>query len=48
MNECIGLQATFGHYVSLDEPPENGEMNQMTMFSRYRILNLSPGGLSLS
>ena len=27
------------------EPPENGEMNEMTLLSRHRIQNSSPGGL---
>ena len=27
------------------EPPEDGEMNEMTLSSRHRIWNLSPGGL---
>ena len=26
-------------------PPENGEMNEMTLPSRHRIRNSSPGGL---
>ena len=27
------------------EPPEEGEMNEMTLSSRHRNRNLSPGGL---
>ena len=27
------------------EPPEDGEMNEMTLPSRHRIRNASPGGL---
>ena len=33
---------------SFRPPPDNGEMNEMTLPSRHRILNLSPGGLRSS
>ena len=36
-------------YISVvNHSPENGEINEMTLPSRHRILNLSPGSLSPS
>ena len=42
MNRALGhLCAQTGQ----GEPPEDGEMNEMTLSSRHRIRNSSPGGL---
>ena len=45
MNRALGqLYAHLG-YTGPGEPPEDGEIIQMTLSSRYRIRNSSPGGL---
>ena len=47
-NEIIRF---FGHFcahaekIGPGEPPENGEMNEMTLPSRHKIQNSNPGGL---
>ena len=40
MNLCVHVG-----YTGPGEPPEDGEMNEMTLSSRHRIRNSSPGGL---
>ena len=45
MNRALGhLWAHIG-WTGTGEPPDDGEMNDMTLSSRHRIRNSSPGGL---
>ena len=47
MNVVLGhlCAHNFIGYTGPGEPPEDGEMNEMTLPSRYRIQNLSPSDL---
>ena len=49
MNQALGhLCAHIISQTGPEEPPEDGEMIEMTLSSRHRIRNLSPGDLRLS
>ena len=45
MNRALGHICAHIGYTGPGEPPEDGEMNEMTLFSRHRTRNSSPGGL---
>ena len=39
------MNQALGHLTGQGEPPEDDEMNEMTLSSRHMIRNSSPGGL---
>ena len=45
MNRALGQLCAHIGQTGPGEPPEDGEMNEMTLSSRHRIRNSSPGGL---
>ena len=45
MNRALGHLCAHIGYTGPGEPPEEGEMIEMTLSSRHRIRNSSPGGL---
>ena len=45
MNRALGHLCSHIGYTGPGEPPEDGEMNEMTVSSRHRIRNSRPGGL---
>ena len=45
MNRALGHLCAHIGYTGPGEPPEDGEMIEMTLSSRHRIRNSSPGGL---
>ena len=45
MNRALGHLCAHIGQTGPGEPPEDGEMIEMTLFSRHRIRNSSPGGL---
>ena len=45
MNRALGHLCPHIGKTGPGEPPEAGEMNEMTLSSRHRIRNSSPGGL---
>ena len=45
MNRALGHLSPHIGKTGPGEPPEDGEMNEMTLSSRHRIRNSSPGGL---
>ena len=45
MNRALGHFCAHIGQTGPGEPPEDGDMNEMTLFSRHRIQNSSPGGL---
>ena len=45
MNRALGRLCAHIGYTGPGEPPEDGEMIEMTLSSRHRIRNSSPGGL---
>ena len=45
MNRVLGLTCAHIGSTGPGEPPEDSEMNEMTLPSRHRIRNPSPGGL---
>ena len=45
MNRALGHLCAHIGWTGPGKPPEDGEMIEMTLFSRHRIRNLSPGGL---
>ena len=45
MNRALGHLCAHRGLTGPGEPPEDGEMNEMTLSSRHRIRNSSPGGL---
>ena len=48
MNRALVHLCAHIGYTGTGEPPEDGEMNEMTLSSRHRIRNSSPGGLRSS
>ena len=44
MNKWNEMNWALG-YIGPEEPPEDGEMSEMTLLSRHRIRNSCPGGL---
>ena len=48
MNRASGRLCAHIGWTGPGEPPEDGEMIEMTLSSRHRIRNSSPGGLRLS
>ena len=48
MNRALGHLCAHIGQTGPGEPPEDGEMNEMTLPSRHRIQNSSPGGLRTS
>ena len=48
MNGVLGHLCAYTGYIEAGEPPEDGEMNAMTLSSRHRIRNSSPDGLRQS
>ena len=48
MDRALGHFCAHTGYTGPEEPPEDGEMNEMTLPSRHRIRNSSPGGLGPS
>ena len=45
MNRALGHLCAHIGQTGPGEPPEDGEMIEMTLSSRHRIRNSSPGGL---
>ena len=45
MNRALGHLCAHIGLTGPGEPPEEGEMNEMTLSSRHRIRNSRPGGL---
>ena len=45
MNRALGHLCAHIGQTGPGEPPEDGEMIEMTLSPRHRIRNLSPGGL---
>ena len=45
MNRALGHLCAHIGYTRPREPPEDGEMNEMTLSSRHQTRNSSPGGL---
>ena len=45
MNGVLGHLCAHIGYTGPGEPPEDGEMNEMTLSSRHMIRNLGPCGL---
>ena len=45
MNRALGHLCAHIGYTGPGEPPDDGEMIEMTLSSRHRIRNSSPGGL---
>ena len=48
MNRALGHLCAHIDQTGPGEPPEYGEMNEMTLFFRHMIQNSSPGGLSFT
>ena len=48
INRALGHLCAHIGQTGPGEPPEDGEMIEMTLSSRHRIQNSSPGGLRLS
>ena len=48
INRALGHLCAHIGYTGPGEPPEDGEMIEMTLSSRHRIRNSSPGGLKMS
>ena len=46
MNRALGHLCAHIGQTGPGEPPEDGEMIEMTLSSRHRIRNSSPGGLN--
>ena len=46
--KSLWCEMSWSHLTGPGEPPENGEMNEMTLPSRQRIQNSSTGGLRQS
>ena len=45
MNRALGHFCAHTGYIGQGEPPEDGEMSEMTLPSRHKIRNSNPGGL---
>ena len=44
MNRALAHFCAHTGYIGPGEPPEDGEMSEMKMSSRHKILNSNPGG----
>ena len=44
MNRALGHFCAHTGLIGPGEPPEDGEMSEMTLPSRHRIRNSNPGG----
>ena len=45
MNRVLGHFCSHTSYIEPEESPEDGEMSEITLPSRHRIRNSTPGGM---